>query len=122
LPYLFLTLGLVAFLLALRLLHVVERLKELLQKVRGAVRVIRDPGLSDDEKERRVQQAALGAGGSFLGILFSVTLALATAAACLAAGTMAELFEIGEALAAAMNPIFLIGLTAVAAASLKWLR
>lgn len=118
-PYVFLTLGFVAFMLTLKLLRIADRVRDALRRTHKAFAVLQLAGISDDEKEFIVRQAASRVGGKGIEILLCSVAAVIAAAVCLLSGTALGLFELNEAFAAAGNPMFILLLTVVAAASLK---
>jgi hypothetical protein len=119
-PYVFLGLGFLAFMLTLKLLRIADKVREAFRRTRKAFAVLQLADMSDDEKEYIVRQAASRVGGKGIEILLCSTAAVIAAAVCLLSGTALGLFGLDEAFAAAGNPMFILLLTVVAAASLKF--
>lgn len=120
--YVFLTAGLVVFVLGIKLLKLVPRVKGLLVGTREAVSVMRSPDLSEDEKERRIQRAALRTSGAFVDILLRSAASLVAPLVCVAIGVGAGLYGMDEAMTAAANPYFLLFLTVLAVLQMKLVR
>ena len=120
-PYLFLLLGLVAFLFLVQRLGIVAKVSDAAQRTGGAIAVMR-ADLPDDEKERTLQRAAGRMAVSFLDILGRSAAAFAVPLAVLYGGTMAGLFSPDDAMQAAWNPWFLLFLTGFTGLAWRFVR
>lgn len=121
-PYLFLVLGLLVFLIAVQRLGIVAKVGEAARRAGGAVAVMRAADVPDLDKERALQQAAARMGVAFLDILVRSTAAFAIPLACIYGGAAAGLYSPDDAMRAAWNPWFLLFLTALAGLAWRYVR
>lgn len=121
-PYLFLVLGLLAFVFFVQRLGIVSKVRDAAARTGGAITVMRAADLPDVEKERAVQRAAKRMGVAFLDILARSAAAFAVPLAFLYAGTVAGLFSPDDAMQAAWNPWFLLFLTGLTALAWRFVR
>lgn len=108
LVYGLLALCLMLFMGSLKVTGLVPRVEAAGAAGRRALAVMRDPALSDDEKEVAMQKAALAMFGAFFLITLSVAVALAVPLGAVYLADLAGLVSLGEAEAAATDWVFII--------------
>lgn len=112
--YVALAIGLVGFVLVIRHLSLVRKVRDAGEGAQAAILVMRDPSLDDARKQALVQRAAARTAVSFLIILGCSLLACAAPVLLVAIGWQLGLYSLDAALAAAADPIVWIALTALA--------
>lgn len=105
-----LALGVVAFVLLLRMTRAPQIGADALAVVRRTVAAMTDRGLSDDEKERLARRASLRLLRCFLQISLSGLVAAAAPAAIIWTGVEAGLFAFRDVETDAMSPPVLIAM------------
>jgi hypothetical protein len=120
--YVFLSLGLIVFVLAVRKLRIVRIVRSTVRRAYGALAIMRDASVTERDRERAFQHAAVRVGIAFFDILIRSAVAFAVPLAGVYAGTVAGLYTTTDALAASMNPAFLIAITAFAVVSWRFVR
>ena len=114
--------SLALFLASLHLCGLVPRVKRAMATSREAAAVIRSSDLDLEEKETKVQAAALRMFGSFLAIVLGVTIAVTIPFAFMALATQIGLFQADEVMAAAVDTPFLVGSSLVTLVALTLAR
>ena len=119
--YVAIALSIVLFCWSLRALRLVPASLEAVSTAREAAFVMRDPALDDDEKESRVQAAALRLFRLFATITLRTVAALAVPVVVLAALAGLDLVSVPEVLDAALSwPVILASTLAMGAALILW--
>ena len=111
-----LALGLLAFVLVLRVLRAEALARNIVSTAQQSIQVITNPDLSDLDKERHVRRASLSLFGSFLKIAGIGVASVGATAAILWGGAEAGLYTLDAAMAVAMSWPFLLGSTLAAIA------
>ncbi len=112
--YLALSLSLVLFLLLIRLLGIVSRVRAITSATRDALLVMRSRQLAEEEKEAQIQKAALAMFGAAGAVLLRIALTFALPAGLVLAGTCGGVLYSGADLAQAAGNWIFITLASVA--------
>ena len=119
--YLAIALAIAVFCWSLRAFRLVPASLDAVSTAREAAGVMRDPALDDDEKESRVQAAALRLFKLFATITLRVVVALALPALAVALLTWIGAVEAEAVLDAALSwPVIVVSTVVMAAALVVW--
>ena len=120
--YLVLSLAILLFVFCMDRFRVIEKVRAVIGISHEARRIIGSPEFTDEQKESRVQQAAL----RVLSLFFSITLRVAgtvlVPAVLVYLVSLTGLYSIDEVLAGAVNPVFILLSTIVMVVLLYVLR
>ncbi len=111
-----LLLGLVAFIIVLRVLKAQDVATRILSTAQQSILVIADSDIGDDEKEKRIRQASVQLFGSFLAILGISIASLSASGVIVWGGAAAGLYLLDDALRIAIGWPFIIGCSIAAVA------
>lgn len=114
-----LLLGLLAFILVLRRLKAAQTAGDIIETTHGAIGVMTNPDLGDEETERQVRRASLELLGKFFRIAATCLAAFATSALLVWGGAFLGLYALDRAIAIAVGWPFILGSSA--AAVVLWL-
>ncbi len=112
--YLALSLSLVLFVLLIRVLGIVPRVKAIASATREALLVMRSSELAEEEKEAQIQKAALVMFGAAATVLFRIALTFALPAGLILAGTCDNVLYSAAGLVEAAGNWLFIALASVA--------
>ena len=110
-PFLFL--GILAFAMVLRWLGIGPIVVHSGRRLRSVTGLLQSADIGDDEKEAAARAAAVALAGTFVGILWRSSLAVAAALLCVWSGAWLGLYELQEAAAVALHPFVLLGAVVV---------
>ena len=79
------------------------------RRLRSVTGMLQSADIDDDEKEAAARSAAIALAGTFVGILWRSSLAVAAALLCVWSGAWLGLYELQEAAAVALHPLVLAG-------------
>jgi hypothetical protein len=113
--YLFLSLAVGLFVVALKASGLVPRAQVVFSATRAATAVMRSPELSEEQKETAVQKAALEMFGSLFSIAVRTVFTLALPVALVLLGCAVGLYSAEEAVRAASNWYFIVLSTVITA-------
>ncbi|MFQ5347381.1 MAG: hypothetical protein ACE5ED_06010 [Rhodothalassiaceae bacterium] len=107
--YLALSLSLILFMLLIHLLGIVPRARAILADTRSALAVMRNAQLSEEDKEKAVQKAALAMFGAAASIIARIAVSLVLPALLVLAGAQGgALYEESALITAATDWIFIL--------------
>ena len=111
-----LLLGLLAFILVLRRLKAAQTAGDIIEPTHGAIGVMTNPDLGDEETERQVRRASLELLGKFFRIAATCLAAFATSALLVWGGAFLGLYALDRAIAIAVGWPFILGSSTAAVA------
>lgn len=106
-PFLFL--GILAFAMVLRWLGIGPIVVHSGRRLRSVTGLLQSADIDDYEKEAAARSAAIALAGTFVGILWRSSLAVAAALLCVWSGAWLGFYELQEAAAVALHPLVLAG-------------
>ena len=106
--YAFLVVSVFLFMLAIKLFGVVPQVREIMAETNTALGVMRSRELGDDEKEERVQKAAIAMMKSAVVVIIRIAATVAVPVVFVAAPVYFGLYTADEIYAAASNWIFIV--------------
>jgi len=116
-----LLLSIAVFVVLLRFTGAIACAGRIVAAARDSVATMRSTALTDLEKEARIQRASLAMMGLGLSLLLRAGAALAAALGVAALGAALRLYGADEALAASLDPVFLVVTgAATVAAFVRW--
>lgn len=106
--YAFLAVSVFLFMLAIKLFGVVPQVRKIIAETQMAVGVMRSRELDDEEKEERVQKAAIAMMASCVFVTLRIAATVAVPVIFVAAPVYFGLYTADEVYAAASNWIFIV--------------
>lgn len=121
-PYLFLSVSLIAFVVCIRSLGIVETAAETIRLARKSATITTDTALDDAQKETMIRSAGIRMFRAFLTLSLQFAASIAIAVAVSYAGVLGGLYTIDTALSAASNWVFIAASTVVTVFALFYSR
>ena len=120
--YLFLALSLGMFIVAIKLLGIVPKVKNVISTTHAATATMKSRELSEEQKEAAVQKAAVEMFGAFISIFARVLLTLAVPITFVMFGSFIGLYSTDDAVRAASDWYFIVGSTILMIGALAIVR